>query len=1306
MLYVPGVKQRLRDRDQLVAILKGNDGSGTVTVASKCNGQWLISAIQNAEEQWNDDDSCSRLLPWFEIDNLGAKIRFLPGVIHLLDMSRWSSGNSPDRDRDPTEKKQRNGSSRDRDRCFSTGTYRVDTVITMMPSVICCDDRFEYAYTRTVASGLRIAESQLKQQLFSSVSRDFLAAHSPVFRDMLAVQKAALGSFWFPHRVYLEKHLTHHVHDGNSAPQSIRYLNAQLAALWANADDCAKQAGKTPNFKSEKWQQGKYTRALAQYQHFGFNKKSAGKISSVKELLFNASFAKPMLEVICNHELVLHITLAEGHVNTELNANKSGYRFEAKHNHALNGIELSYRMKFSRSSIKGMGGKDSKIGNTGSKHLIQLMILDIDSAKLVKYKPSLPAKVKDALTLYMPEYLQFLRSAGNHVLFNLPDFDDDMFSPNINYSLISRALEVEEFCCDVVHGTSLGEINRYLYGKWLAGAAMGRPKDVLSVCLAEINSTWLPSSSIDSTQFHISFGAPQIKALCSHEVLLYFNIDHIAFFEGSDFSQEPLHVYHGWKVAVIADVVQDKPQDSFTNIFQPSASRATVLTTYSLHIVYHLDTTFRAIHGSGGGGDHGHSGSGGDMTWTDTDGEDDSHEYRHRRQASALLIWNERVEKLTVGGYDQVLAVSELSIKELFRSYYIQATRGTALYECFSHWKSDLFSAEFDKLDVALLSDNRAVVWVGIQEGELAIETQEHHKFWLHELFSKPTAAKKTVKRQFSDVVLAFEVQLKVIEHRELAVASSWHPRFENSPMYQCRKSASGTRVYKHLILDFAHAKYIPQLSVNDGLYGTDHEAAQKLQTVIHYTQDYLEHLAHHGHNIIHSVPVFTAASNSFALTSVTYQVVTKTQITIDTCRHAVPASEAPVILVLGMCGNRPLPSIRLPWFQGWVIPGHQSLGTICLSRETFLEGRLLQHLARVNAKTTLVPEWAGITNGEWKYKLTTLEKHAHRKEERTSWKVANKTEKTREYVWEAHDEWNYDSKHESFTGDDSHGKYTLSCRTKNTLSIPTYYRQGYLEITLHGESTLQISQHENANSWSKTTSAKWSVGIEVHTANGGLRIQVVASTPPNFSNVASEGVCPSDVQEEHMRQFPSEIDLEDTVNDLTSLLQGAWDYSYPGLEAYALANPVFTRSGDLVVELTPYRSAAFNVQAHGSLKHTDSFFKKVKHVLTGSHEDVSDTVSVKSHKSETPTTPAPPLALDIHLDQSNHSVLTKVGTAIKSGTTVTPVKTEPPPKATAPMTSGITVTPVKTEPPPKATAPMTAATGNGKASNGNGFHA
>ncbi|KAF7354146.1 hypothetical protein MVEN_01102100 [Mycena venus] len=412
--------------------------------------------------------------------------------------------------------------------------------------------------------------------------------------------------------------------DGNSAPQSIRYLNAQLAALWENADDCAKQAGKNPNFKSEHWEKGKYTRALAQYHYLG--KKTGSKITGEKDLLFSASFDKPTLEVICNHEVVLHLTIRDGHLNTELtNATKPGYRLEKKHHFTMDGLQVSYRMKFSRSSIKG---RDSKIGSHGSKHLIQMMILDIDSAKLVMYKPSLSVKVKDALAFYLHEYLHFLRNAGNHVLFNLPDFDDDKFSPKIDYSLVSKALEVEEFCCDTVHDTNLSEINKYMYEKWLMAAALGRPRDVLSVCLAEISSTWVMNTSID-THFHIRFGAPQVKALCSHEVLLYFTLEDIAFFGSSDFSQ-PLDIYHGWKIAFIIDVTQEKegsvtklkldfssarysrhfsimPEtiDIAVTYFEKIVKFLTIdyldiLTSYSLHVVYDVDSAIELHGGSGG----------------------------------------------------------------------------------------------------------------------------------------------------------------------------------------------------------------------------------------------------------------------------------------------------------------------------------------------------------------------------------------------------------------------------------------------------------------------------------------------------------------------------------------------------------------------------------------------------------------------------------------------------------------------------------------------------------------------------------
>ncbi|KAJ7246223.1 hypothetical protein C8J57DRAFT_1678479 [Mycena rebaudengoi] len=987
--------------------------------------------------------------------------------------------------------------------------------------------------------------------------------------------------------------------DGNSAPQSIRYLNAQLAALWENADDCAKQEGKSPNFKSEHWEKGKYTRALAQYHYLG--KKSTSKITGVKDLLFSASFGKPTLEVICNHEVVLHLAIKDGHLNTELtNATKPGYRFESKHNFDMDGLQVSYRMKFSRSSIKG---RDTKIGNHGSKHLIQMMILDIDSAKLVMSKPSLSVQVKDALAFYLLEYLRFLRSAGNHVLFNLPDFDDDKFSPKIDYSLVSKALEVEEFCCDTVHDTNLGDINKYLYDKWMMAAALGRPH----------GNTWLMHASVD-THFHIRFGVPQIKALCSHEVLLYFTVEDIAFFGSSDFSQKPLDIYHGWKVAFIVDVEQEivgsvtklKLDFSLLDLIFSAAARYSrhfsvmpqtvndiavtyfekivkfltidyldVLISYSLHIVYEVDSAVGHPGSDRDGESDGHAAS-----WTEVsdeeDGSDEKDGPRFGRPTGSIMIWTERIEKLVLGGYDQILTLSERSIKELFLSYYQQGLRGKTLYQCFTHWQKDLFSAHFDAIDVRLLSNDRAIVWVNIHDGELAIETgTEHHDFWTYIGFKKPTSTKQTVKREFSEVAIAFEVDLKVVEHNELSVGTSWQPIFENSYLHQSHQSARASRVYKHLILDFKNAKHVPRLSITAGLQGMgDREAVLKLETVLQYAQEYLEHLSYHGHNIIHSVPVFTTKVDSFGLTSITYQVVTKTKVTIETCRHSIKESETPVILILGMCGFRSMPTIRLSWFQGWVIPGQKSLGTICLSRETFLEGRLLNLLALVNKKTTIVPEWAGISNGEWKYELTTLEKHSRRNNERGSWKFLKRSDKSRDYIWEHHDEWKHDSKHEGFSGGEKHGSYSLSCHTTNMLSIPTYFRQGRLEITFQGESTLKIVKKQEDLSWSKKTSAKWSASIVVHShpSADGLHIEVVSDSPA-FADVESEGECSIDVQDEHMRHLPSEIDLQDALRDLKALLQGTWDYSYPGLGAYALLSPVFTRNGDLIAELSAYSS-------------------------------------------------------------------------------------------------------------------------------------
>lgn len=99
--------------------------------------------------------------------------------------------------------------------------------------------------------------------------------------------------------------------DGNSATLSVRYLNAQLGALWENAVDCAAHSSYT-DFKSSEFDKGKYTRAL---REFHLLTKRPAKALSEEELLFHAVFGKPTIKFICNHEAVLFFKIERGHLN-------------------------------------------------------------------------------------------------------------------------------------------------------------------------------------------------------------------------------------------------------------------------------------------------------------------------------------------------------------------------------------------------------------------------------------------------------------------------------------------------------------------------------------------------------------------------------------------------------------------------------------------------------------------------------------------------------------------------------------------------------------------------------------------------------------------------------------------------------------------------------------------------------------------------------------------------------------------------------------------------------------------------------
>lgn len=254
----------------------------------------------------------------------------------------------------------------------------------------------------------------------------------------------------------------------------------------------------------------------------------------------------------------------------------------------------------------------------------------------------------------------------------------------------------------------------------------------------------------------------------------------------------------------------------------------------------------------------------------------------------------------------------------------------------------------------------------------------------------------------------------------------------------------------------------------------------------------------------------------------------------------------------------------------------------------------------------------------------------------------------------------------------------------------------------------------------SKKTSAKWSASIAVRTYADGLHIEVVGGESPVFADVETDGECSFDVLNEHMRQLPSEIDLRDTLSDLKALLVGTWDYSYPGMEAYALSSPVFTRNGDLIVELSAYSStSSFN--GGGVFKVVKNAISKYLHVVVLLQGSLTNYASLTGNLvTDNLLSPGGQLT-------STSSIDTPLNTP-PLGTTVSglPVNTKAPLQPTPPMMVKPTValekdaipsgqkgangnaqpTPPMIVKPNEVALEKNAIPNGQKGANGNGFHA
>ncbi|KAJ7027386.1 hypothetical protein C8F04DRAFT_965258 [Mycena alexandri] len=958
----------------------------------------------------------------------------------------------------------------------------------------------------------------------------------------------------------------------NSATLSARYLNAQLSAMWENAVECVGHQGKMTavDLRSTEYNKHKYTRSLAQF-HFAGNKMPRGSISK-DNLFFDAAFGEPHLEFICNHEVALYLKLQNGHFNKVYPAKSTVNGFR-RDNVTFEGLEVAFRLKFSRTALSG---KDSRIGN-GSGHLIQMMILDFSSAHMVLFGSNLPLGTTDSLEWYLKKYLTFLQNAGHHVRFDLPDFDDDQYKPSINYSLATRALEHEELFTNVtVHGISESNINGFLRETWLDVVSKAQgfcgqpPTDRLSSCLMEIESTWVGGLE---NHFHIRFSPPRVKALCKHEVVLYFTAAEVHFHESEDFSREPIHSFADWEFAFIVNVIEENVVGQASSLkLDFSTARfcqhlSTVLAQevhiHFTHIInfleYHyfeLLTIYNMLCIYYPGGYRSHDFEAPDFSGVSEDESEWKRVVEHGSNSSSTIVWSETIKRIVLYGFDHMVAVSEVSINALFDSLYKAASKSSG---CLAEWRyGTKFWADFSNVKVKLLSGDKALVTFTIDHGHITLKDKRR-------------------QYDFSSWTISYEVDIKMVDQTELHCDEGWLTWLAGSVLGMHQHRETRTTI-KHIILDFANAKYIYKHSSMPAMWDDGSlVAVDRLESFIYYMRKYLDVLSLGGHNIIHSTPIFPR-THQFGLTSTSFQVVSKNTVTVTNCMFE---HEVPVLMVVGMICGRPLPAETIPWGCGWVLPGGRSKshGTICLSRATFLERKLLTTLELVNRRTTVVPRFPREGEEEWKVYLTTWDNHPSRKNKECHWKkVENTNPGWLEYAWEHRDEWSYERE------GTRHGAsgYSVLCHTKNQLCIPTMYRPRSMEITLRGESVLRLQGKEEKDNWSKRSSAKWSVKIHVNSEPSGLRVVIADQVQPVFEKTEGKwDLDPYTLLEEHL---PRIVDIKEVVEKLKEVFEGAWEYSYTGLKPYSLTSPVFTPNGDLVMQLNNFTESSTIVTVRSSM--------------------------------------------------------------------------------------------------------------------------
>ncbi|KAH9933200.1 uncharacterized protein BXZ73DRAFT_101162 [Epithele typhae] len=891
--------------------------------------------------------------------------------------------------------------------------------------------------------------------------------------------------------------------DENGAHHAIYYLNAQLEALY--------------NQRS--------TASLSMLGRVAQRAYSAASLDGSFDVAFHATFGKPVLEFICGHNAVLHLTLDES------------------------------RLVVGGRSIYGNNLLISEYEST-----INLLILDFKNSVLLSTFPHVSFGSVQ-LTRFLAGYLQLLQEAGNHVLFSPPKFGP--YSPMMitDYALLDLS---QAFFHNSIRGISVDQINTYLTSIWLKSSMLsyrginGEKGNWPLRLLAQFNTRSYGQGTYG--RFRMGLEPPTVEIVCDKELIMYFNIDELDCF---DHNGNITHSFKGWKVALVVDVLYSDEADGRAvtlrldfdkGAFSPTdhishfpgldeddafcGEQTELLVRFftkeylrllkDVHydVLYTHDTRWETVHKP-----LEHPSGGWEVGLPD-----------HSRDS---------IRHTHMYGFDQVAALSHGSLDAHFASLRKSA------HGILRQWTHDkFFDAKFKPLTVRLLSDNRAIVWVHLKGGVLTTLRE-----WVPSLESDATAT-------FGEWRLAFEVPLKKCSQHELEGFDS--VGYRNTMAFQKHGVVEDCELY-HICLDLHNADYIHEYSLFADLtqdrQGIRHSVL-KLQAAIHYvTQHYFPALCREAYHVLTSVPVWkpnATLPSSYALTSVDFQVYSSARVTRKNWAH-VSVGHQPVLVVFGMTAHRPRPrtTSTAEAARGF------SHGTLSIARRVFMDERVLTLLARVNVLTTLVPQRAdALEQHDFRgLQLVPWARHEQRKKWPAEW-----------YLWRHDERWQYDSRGNANPTNTSRG---VSCVTRNYVELPTAVRQGALSIRIGGEVELSVSL-QNTRTYTARASVSWSTHVTVHTLGNTIRVDTVGSHDPVFTP-ATYAIGPDVVPFAELalsatladpvmllvEAFPPKVDLDGLVREMRAF-EGAWQYCFPlaGAGAYALGSPIFNADGDLLFEL------------------------------------------------------------------------------------------------------------------------------------------